>query len=92
MPLHRRVRARYGSEEELVQSLADSRWRLLRIPGARSQYLLPLVNSNRVEKSSAEADSVSVGLIQGTPSSLIRSNSIVWSFRKPVCSAASKRK
>src|SRR6478672_4656508 len=50
-------------EEELVQSLADSRWRLLRIPALEAN-LYALGQLEFGEKSSAEADSVSVGLIQ----------------------------
>ena len=50
-------------EEELVQSLADSRWRLLRIPALEAN-LYALGQLEFGEKFSAEADSVSVGLIQ----------------------------
>ena len=50
-------------EEELVQSLADTRWRLLRIPALEAN-LYALGKLEFGEKFSAEAGSVSAGLIQ----------------------------
>jgi hypothetical protein len=50
-------------EEELVQSLADTRWRLLRIPALEAN-LYALGQLEFGEKFSAEAGSVSAGLIQ----------------------------
>ena len=50
-------------EEELVQSLADTRWRLLRIPALEAN-VYALGQLEFAEKFSVEAGAVSVGLIQ----------------------------
>ena len=50
-------------EEELVQSLADTRWRLLRIPALEAN-IYALGQLEFAEKFSIEAGSVAVGLIQ----------------------------
>src|SRR6185312_12884433 len=53
----------HRSEEELVQSLADTRWRLLRIPALEAN-IYALGQLEFAEKFNVEAGPVAAGLIQ----------------------------
>ncbi|HXE05195.1 MAG TPA: hypothetical protein VN579_04340 [Bryobacteraceae bacterium] len=78
-------------EEEIVQSLADTRWRLLRIPALESNiYALGQLEFG--EKFSIEAVLLPPDSSRRTPFLPTRSNSTISLSRKCASAAASKRK